>query len=80
MPGDHAQQRGLPAAVAADQADAVALEDGERRAVEQRQLAVRELRGGEGEQRQRFKPTPSSSTSKTSVAFGGITPPAPRSP
>ena len=51
-PRDYAQERGFPAAVPADQADAIALEDGERRPVEEREIAVRELRGGEGGERQ----------------------------
>jgi uncharacterized DUF497 family protein len=41
---DDAEQRGLAGAVAADQADALAAVDRERGAVEERQLAVGELR------------------------------------
>jgi len=75
--GDGAEQRGLSGAVPADEADALARLHRERGAVEQRQLAVGELGVLESQDRQ---VTSSSSTSNTSVAFGGITPPQPWSP
>ena len=49
QPGQHLQQRGLAGAVAADQAEALAGLERERRAVEQRDMAVGQVGVGEGQ-------------------------------
>ena len=48
--GEDAEQRRLAGAVAADEADALAVLQRERGAVEERQVAVGELGVGEGEE------------------------------
>ena len=49
--GEDAEKRRLAGAIAADEPDALALFQRERRAVEERQVAVGELGVGEGEER-----------------------------